>query len=309
MASASYWDPNWAQKRRMELDAANRNLDADRNAMLAALRGNPAVAPTLSSVEPVDSGGFGAQQSAMDRLFQLKQQEALSAVAKRADQLAAARGMHIDGGQSIQMEQELSNEALGQLNQQQLGANADIEQQRRAYALRQQEMAMRQQQMAEQRRQFDAELKAQEQDRAWEKQQKERLYQDMRNAGTSMSAQAQARNPFNTTMSLFQDGKSGTGSISGGPAMGSGWDTRIGSERGLWDAPKAPTYSSDNYETKEQAAARQAANPRSGFDYSGAKNTGGQQVAGVSPAGNPTSTSLTSQFASNFIKSGGSSRK
>lgn len=159
--------------------------------------------------------GFGDQQSAMDRFFALKQQEALSSVAKRADQLAAARGMHIDGGQSVQMEQELANDAIGQLNYQQAGANADLMAQQRAYALQQQ-------QLAEERRQFDAQMRAQEQQRQYEQQMKDKLYNDMRNASTGAGAQAgAARNPFATTLQQvgFQDGQSGTNFIGdSGPA-------------------------------------------------------------------------------------------
>lgn len=233
-------------------------------------------------------GSFGQQGGAMDRFFELKTAEALQQASKRADNLSAARGMHVDGGISTQMEQELANEAIGGINQQHAGAQADLLAQQRAYA-------MQQQQNRQAQANWNAQMRAQQEQRNWEQQQQERLYRDMREAGTGAGGQVAPNNPF--ASGLPGAGTPSTGSISGGPAMGSSWDTRLGSDRGLWDKPPAPSYSPGNYETKLQAEERQLANPRSnvnsGFDYSGTKNTGGFAVPGVSPAGNPSAANLS----------------
>lgn len=109
-------------------------------------------------------------------------------------------------------------------------------------------------------------------------------------AYTPYSGGGPRANPF--------DGLSSTGSISGGPSSGSGWDPRLGSERGIWDAPEQPTYGAENYETAAQAAERQAQNPRSAnFDYSGAGNTGGHLVPGIPLSGPSVSNLQGGSFA------------
>lgn len=234
---------------------------------------------------PAAGFGFGDQQSAMDKFFQLKQAATLQQVGKRADNLAAARGMHIDGGVSTQMEQELANDALGQLNQQQAGANADLMAQQRAYAMERERM------------------RAAEQQQQWDRQWKEKLYRDMQQ-GSSGAGQPNGFGAPNPYASIF-DGKSSTAEMSGGGGPAAGGPAQSDSTFGqsnlashsapMFGPPK--TYGIST-ETKAQAEARGAnlsgsgaqpnrltATGAAGFDYSGSKNTGGQQVPGVSSAG------------------------
>lgn len=237
-------------------------------------------------------GNFGAAENALQKYF-AGQNEAMRG---RAQNLAAARGMAANGGVETQMEQEMAN----QLGASQAGALLDLygrqDQQRFQYM----QLAMQAKQNEEANRRYELE-------RQDEKNRQQQLFQSMRTGGTAVPGAAQ--------QAVFGDGQSSTGSISGGPAAGSAWDTRLGSERGLWAAPKKPTYAPGSLlETADQARARAAANPRSGvapggggqagvpgglghetphafFDYTGAGNTGGHLVPGI-PTSGPSVTNL-----------------
>lgn len=214
--AGSYWDPNYAQNRRE---------------MLASIR------PTSSSqvLSSMRSGGnFGAQQSALDQLFALKTQQALDQSARRADQLSAARGMHIDGGQNIQAEQELANDALGQINAQHAGALVDL-------LSRQQEYNYQMQQAEEDRRRYEIERQRQAE---LDRQSQQQLYASMRG-----EAPRSSYNPFG---SLF-DGQSSTGSVIGDPAVSS---SNFGTSN-LKPSTKRPDRVFT--ETKDDVAARTAA--------------------------------------------------
>lgn len=247
MATGSVVIPNWAD-RQAELQALSHPRP-DFNGGGGAAGGSSGLLGFIAGgAQPQAQAapGFGDQQSAMDKFFQLKQMEALQQVAKRADNLSAARGLHIDGGVSTQMEQELGNDAIGQLNQQQAGANADLMQQQRNYALQQQQMAMQAKQFAEQQH-------AQEQQAAWERSYKEKLYNDMKAAGTGAGGGQADRmgetNPFATT---FGTGQSSTGTVIGGPAQS---NSNFGSSNlASHNAPVFPGASPAGYNTPSSSA-------------------------------------------------------
>lgn len=109
----------------------------------------------------------------------------------------------------------------------------------------------------------------------------ERRYRDSMTGGSGSGGSGgggqESGNPW------WRDGQSSTGSVSGGPGSGSGWDPRLGSERGIWKAPKEAGTAGVDYqtETAAQAEERQRQNPRSSL-YTGGSASG---ITGISASG------------------------
>lgn len=198
---------------------------------------------------------------------------------RNAQRAGALRGLSVNEPAGAQLANEFTQAGLNNYRQMlmsQIPQFWQMEQQQRNYADARADRADEQKWMREQR---DWALEdRRDLERARDE---ERRYRDSMAGGSGSGGggggQESGGNPW------WRDGQSSTGSVSGGPASGSSWDPRLGSERGIWKAPKEAGTAGVDYqtETAAQAEERQRQNPRSSL-YTGGSASG---TTGISAAG------------------------
>lgn len=285
---------NWYQPGRPNFGAPTVTAPATRP--VSAAPASAPVASSASGLQLLDPNYLSAITQYLDPAAMEAAIRADSEVAAR--HAAADRGFSIDDPFGARLQGEIQAPALQAMRQQLLGQIvpfAQLQQQQQQFDQQLQDNAASRSFQREQQQWAREDHKDEMAFREEQQRQQQAAWRQLNSAPTR-SAPAAPGAPVGVPGGY--DGQSSTGQVIGGPAQGSTWDTRLGSDRNLWAAPKAPSYSASNYETAAQAAERQAGNPRSSTytgkapDYSGASNNGGYQVPGVSPAGNPTSNTL-----------------
>lgn len=200
---------------------------------------------------------------------------------RNAQRAGALRGLSVNEPAGAQLANEFTQAGLNNYRQMlmnQIPQFWQMEQQQRNYADARADRADEQKWMREQR---DWALEdRRDLERARDE---ERRYRDSMAGGSGSGGSGGGGGQESGGNPWWRDGQSSTGSVSGGPASGSSWDPRLGSERGIWKAPKEAGTAGVDYqtETAAQAEERQRQNPRSSL-YTGGSASG---TTGISAAG------------------------